>query len=712
MRKRKSDAWGGLDLALLLMWFGATTAALAIKHSQLFVGFDGGYTRDVARRQFEWGVPALSTSIDLLQGVGDLFFSSMNFTLMPSYIVGSWFGVTVAAKVAIYSIALMELTLAVILFARTLGVGRTQAVTAAVVLPLLAFPLYQSGALYPVLALSPQLASFIAASLVISAAYLKFGQRDARQEWPYAAIFLGLGLWFVHSGILILVLAGPSFAISSLAGIVAARDGRERRDKLALLAGTSIVFAPPLAYLLGLLLNTAPITAPIELANNRATLEFASVLFHWRTYGPAGPILVVSAVLGALLASFDRSNPLLRIFAITLLSYFTSRMAFWIATVVFDFWRGPSALYFEFFVYPLYAIFAVLFFSRLTASVTIPIIARSSGQQQRAATIVVAGLVVILLAFSTHSPSFGFSYPPTSNKFTRVLQFDIGLALPGPFRGRVETLTGRMIDERVSWPDLHSLDFKLERTFGNEMRVFGLHYFDIPGLFQYGSTMTPAFYAVTSRLLSDPRDRQQRSVSVLRRYDPKVLALLGVSHVLTDAPIGDAELVSDMGADDRRLYLYRVPRPNVANYSPTQVSVATTATEALVRMAGQNFDPSRDVITNTPIEGSDLKEARGGRMIFDGVHLRVTASSDGRSILLLPLEYSRCLAVITRSGSARLFRADVLLTGVLFSGKLDADIALRTGPFIDPICRLHDLADLWMFKVQDIPADVRSPPDF
>ena len=343
VEKPKHDAWGRLDLALLLMWFGAAAVALAIKHSQLFIGLDGGYMRDIARRQFEWGVPVLSTTIDFFQGVGDVTFAAMNFTMIPSFIVGSWFGVTAAAKVALYSVALIELTLAIIIFARTLGVGRTQAFAAAVILPLLAFPIYQSGALYPALALSPQLASFIAASLVISAAYLKFGQQSAGRDWPYAVIFLGLLLWFVHAGILILMLAGPSFVITGLAGFFAAKDGRERRDKLALLVVTVVALAAPFAYLLGLVLNTAPITAPIELANDRASLEYASVLFHWRTYGAAGPILVISAVLGALLTSFNRSNPLLRIFAITLLSYFTARMCFWIATMVFDFWRGPSA---------------------------------------------------------------------------------------------------------------------------------------------------------------------------------------------------------------------------------------------------------------------------------------------------------------------------------------------------------------------------------
>ena len=93
-------------------------------------------------------------------------------------------------------------------------------------------------------------------------------------------------------------------------------------------------------------------------------------------------------------------------------------------------------------------------------------------------------------------------------------------------------------------------------------------------------------------------------------------------------------------------------------------------------------------------------------MIFDGVRLRVMARSDGRSILLLPLEYSRCLQITARSGSPQLFRADVLLTGVVFTDKLDTDIALQIGAFIDPTCRLQDLRELWAFNIQELPSDI------
>jgi len=55
----------------------------------------------------------------------------------------------------------------------------------------------------------------------------------------------------------------------------------------------------------------------------------------------------------------------------------------------------------------------------------------------------------------------------------------------------------------------------------------------------------------------------------------------------------------------------------------------------------------------------------------------------------LPVEFSRCLNLA--GGTPRLFRADLLLTGVLFERQLDARISF--GPFHNSRCRLDDLAD-------------------
>lgn len=682
--------------------------ALAMHHDQLLVGFDGGYVRDLARRQFQWGVPIFKISIDFFQGVGDVFFSGANFTLLPSFFAGSFFGTGATAKVVTYTVSAMEIVGASMVFARTLGLGRTEAVAAALMLPLLMFPLYGVGAIYPILALTPNAATYIAASLLMSSAFLRFGRRGIRKDLPYAVLMLATAIWLVHAAAVTLVTAGPSLLLAGVAGIIAARDWQERRLKLGLALVAAVVFAGPFLYLLGLLLNTASITAPTELANNRLTIEHASILFHWSTFGPAGPILVGAAIFGALISAFDRSRPILRVFAITLLTYLTSRLTFWALTVLFDFWRGPSALYFEFFVYPLYAVFAITLVSRVAGYVATAVGRRPSDLSLRSGLVAGTSGLAILMAWVSPAPNFLFHYPPKPTALTPMLQSEVGMRRPAAFRGRVATLTGRSLDRGVTWHDLHGLDALLERNFGNEMRLVGLNYFGIPGLFQYGSTMTSAFYAVTSRLLSDPRDTQLRSVSVLRRYEPALLAMLGVRFVVTDAPLAGMTPVSRAESSEQNLYLFEVPNPNLGNYSPTDVHAAESATAVLTRMGRPDFDPAREVVASVPGGATGLTEARDTSLAFDGASLVVRATSEGRSVLLLPLEFSRCLAITARSGEPTLFRANLLLTGMEFSGRLDATIALRAGPFVNPTCRLSDFRELLAAGIRDLPKNVRN----
>jgi hypothetical protein len=97
-----------------------------------------------------------------------------------------------------------------------------------------------------------------------------------------------------------------------------------------------------------MVLDTAAVIYNSELLNDRATFHFASILFHWRDFGPAGPLLVIFGVCGALLTAFDRTRRTLRVFAITLLTYLSTSLIFVTLIVWFDFWRGPSPLYFEF----------------------------------------------------------------------------------------------------------------------------------------------------------------------------------------------------------------------------------------------------------------------------------------------------------------------------------------------------------------------------
>jgi hypothetical protein len=134
---------------------------------------------------------------------------------------------------------------------------------------------------------------------------------------------------------------------------------------------------------------------------------------------------------------------------------------------------------------------------------------------------------------------------------------------------------------------------------------------------------------------------------------------------------------------------YELPNPNLGDYSPTRIVLARTGADIAAAVRDPDFDFQQQVVLTRDIAtqlvpASDVKLS----ILRDGLHLK--GHSDGTSIVVLPEQFSRCLAA--RDPGVRLVRADLLLTGVVFSGDIDTDISFRYGVFT-PWCRLRDLRE-------------------
>jgi hypothetical protein len=136
--------------------------------------------------------------------------------------------------------------------------------------------------------------------------------------------------------------------------------------------------------------------------------------------------------------------------------------------------------------------------------------------------------------------------------------------------------------------------------------------------------------------------------------------------------------------------IHEIPDVNVGNFSPTEITVAPSAAETIDALASPNFDFSRQAVLSTELRGR-LVPARDMQLsvIRGGWH--VSGRSDGTSLVVLPQEFSNCLRA--RDERVRLVRADLILTGVIFSESVDTDISLDFGIF-SPGCRRADLADV------------------
>jgi hypothetical protein len=191
----------------------------------------------------------------------------------------------------------------------------------------------------------------------------------------------------------------------------------------------------------------------------------------------------------------------------------------------------------------------------------------------------------------------------------------------------------------------------------------------------------------------------------------KIMQAMGVRYILHAQPDGEEARYPPDDAVLRRQFapttvaakritytLYEYSDSNVGNYSPTNVMIARDAPSILQHLWRTSFDPRRSIILPERIE-EPLVEASEGKMFFERGAIRVQAESRGHSLLLLPVQYSRCL-VLSEPAKAKLLPANLVQTAVLFHGSIDLHIHLEYGLF-RPGCRKQDIADLAELSIFD-----------
>jgi hypothetical protein len=252
---------------------------------------------------------------------------------------------------------------------------------------------------------------------------------------------------------------------------------------------------------------------------------------------------------------------------------------------------------------------------------------------------------------------------------------------------------------------------------GNLHHGPGLWQDDIPTLFDFtGRLRTPVRYAFDRYFLySDDTERSWR-VDV----DLRVLSAIGVRFIITDFPISGPKLRLELtiptppsaqqlfapslpSLKSFQLYLYELEDVNLGQFSPTEVNKKEDASSILAALADTASDLNHTVFGVVPVSGPLRKaDMESVTIVRDGYRIR--ASSEGLSMLLLPFEFSHCLNVVDRTAgpAPRIFRADLLLTGVLFDRRLDSDIVFRAGPGFGARCRLQDLEDANRIRLRNV----------
>jgi hypothetical protein len=267
------------------------------------------------------------------------------------------------------------------------------------------------------------------------------------------------------------------------------------------------------------------------------------------------------------------------------------------------------------------------------------------------------------------------------------LEKRIGLRVGGEFRGSVTLLTPPPPEDQPT--------------------LFNFWRHNIPTANEYNQLVTPQAMYFTSAMFKydivlDFLNWFGQWIGRDTSYDLlfKTLRSLGVRYVIVYDPFGEAEKrhfphlsfprrsVAIAVASTNWL-VYELPDPNLGNYSPTDVTIAKTGAEIVAAISDPQFDFAKQAVVSTPID-APLVPAANMRLSVIGGGLHASGSSNGTSLVVLPQQFSHCLRA--HDARVRLVRANLLMTGLIFSGNVDTDITFDYGIF-SPGCRRTDLAD-------------------
>jgi hypothetical protein len=283
------------------------------------------------------------------------------------------------------------------------------------------------------------------------------------------------------------------------------------------------------------------------------------------------------------------------------------------------------------------------------------------------------------------------------------LRENASIALGKPFRGYAATIWVDKNGEFSTGPGYAGFQDSARYVYGRA--YFRAHYgetftetdlwrLDIPTFEEYGEWTSVQAHAFVARLLMPAGFRVYSPLFRVFTIDSAVLRAVGVRYILTDAEALDKSAIlrgSVSAPDAETVRLFEFSNPNLGTYSPTHFVKAATADEIAQRIR-ENKDRLDEVAVVSDDIPSTNAKARDVAMIVERDGLRVQARSDGAAYILLPVQFSHCLAVVN-GAAARLTRANLFQTLLLFEHIVDARIEFRFGLFADNSCRLRDGLD-------------------
>jgi hypothetical protein len=303
--------------------------------------------------------------------------------------------------------------------------------------------------------------------------------------------------------------------------------------------------------------------------------------------------------------------------------------------------------------------------------------------------------------------------PVNKGPILDYLQQHIGLKPGGEFRGYASTFLGapdgvvrkstKAPSERVTYETYIAAREMLFNNFGNSFQNMDLLNSDIPTLEEYGQWVSKQMYYFDRDLLAEPQDVVDplQSIILVYRFRPLLLRALGVRFVIADGTLADPStehVMTESGKNGTTINLYEIKGANLGQFSPTHVTWAADYGAAVTALRRQsNFEANVVLLGDRDWE-PELVPAARARLVAIKDGYQFAASAPGTAMVVLPVQYSHCWRIenASKSDVPRIFRANVIQTGILFKDAVDFKLRFDFEPW-KSTCRLEDARDISLF---------------
>jgi hypothetical protein len=697
--------FAALAISLLIL----SPIAFYSKSPLVFYRFDGTYLLIAAVMQKIWSASDWYFTTNPLQGIGGLELPQ-HILIEPGLWLTAQLPTSIGPTAAMTFYALL-LAVSIFWLATRLGMAPLPTIFAAWLGPLLALPYVYPSLGFDFLWGAPTFIMMIALNTGAILLFLDLGRGPLLGD---VARFLAIAAVCAYHFLQFPNFAPVSLVVLAFFGVVALLMAGSARERLLKLAAAIVLGAAEAAIFAGLIIGLYGFAKPTffwsEFFPRPGTLRDVSFLIAEHSRWPAWIAYGVS-LAGALHAAL-REGAEMRPMARGFLAFIGAELV--LIILIDQGWKGPRIAYIDIFAYPFYCVFAAH-----GAAAVIGWVRTRTGLvvEYSRASVVALCLLPWLVLIDFWPPPLErplvrnlnpYIWPPAQTPVSNFLASEIALRPGQPFRGRIASIAGSDFEpEWISAPLITQHNYDVVNLFlsGNDHRLYGLWYYDIPTLLELNQFSSPFFHLLNARLLNAPGSKDLRTYETQSVPNDRIMALLGVRYLLSNKQLAERTPVLHYRlVEGQDLYVYSLPHPNLAGYAVTQTQHASDAQTAINLLADPSLDPRNvAVLTEAMQLPPPLVPARRSTLVVERGGYRVEAESAGTSLLVLPLEYSHCLrADLTASGPIppRLLRANLAMAAILFSGDLKGTLKLRYGP-LSSSCRLADWREAEALRLGD-----------